>query len=454
MKKMPYLHYLLWVCVGVYTLWIYSCNPKPGNNETTTNDSTESLTSHAMVQTASFPNGNDTSCVAPDEWFSGPVPEPDPTIFPEDPSNCDFHIISWQYFLWLTEKVNGKLRFETMFTDKSITPETKNDTNQELDIVEQALSKGILIDLNGRAVYSNIIINDIYRDWIIDNHLYNADSLANFDPKADFPVGSLSIKTSWKIVQPGEDTSNLYTTKKKIQLLTMVGGEPRIPDNPKTDSAEVALIGLHIAVVVKGHPEFVWATFEFDDNAPNFQPHQAMDSPVSDKDWLLYTAKTVAQKTNANNAQILKFKDESKQLLTPVTQVARQYVNGGGDSTNQNNIEHLNTNIKDQLANTTNSLWSNYFEVGAIWFNTTKGTLAPDWSPNVDSVMVTGSLRLSNSTIETFTQKVISQNECFSCHNTMTFFADDKQPLPGKNLSTSHILLKRYQGGGQVKRGQ
>ena len=451
MKKLSYLHYLLWVCVGVYTLWIYSCNPKPNNDEST--DSTKNLTTEPTFSTASFPHTADSSCFAPEEWFTGSVPKPDPSAFPTKPSNCDFHLISWQYFLWLTEKVNGKLRFETMFTDKSITPETKNDTNQELDIVEQALSKGMLIDLNGRAVYSNIIINDIYRDWILDNHLYNADSLANFDSTANFPVGSLSLKTTWKIIQPEDDTSNLYTTRAKIQLLTLVDGEPRIPENPKTDTVDVALIGLHIAVVVKGHPEFIWATFEFDNNAPDFQTHQAMDAPVSDRDWLLYTANTVAQKTNANNAQILKFKDETKQTLTPITQVARQYANGGGSGTNQYNIVQLNENVKDQLSESKNAIWSNYFEVGAIWFNKSNG-LAPDWSPNVDSSMVTGSLRLSNSTIETFTQKVISQNECFSCHNTMTFFADDQQPLPGKNLSTSHILLKRYQGGGQVKRGQ
>ncbi|MBL3656270.1 hypothetical protein [Fulvivirga sediminis] len=454
MKKKSFLKYLMLMCVGVYTLWIYSCNPKKGDNESADKDSTESLTSQTSVANVSFPHAKDSSCFAPEEWFTGPVPEPDPSAFPTDPSNCDFHIISWQYFLWLTEKVNGKLRFETMFSDKSITPETKDDTNQELDIVEQALSKGMLVDLSGRAVYSNIIINDIYRDWIIDNHLYNADSLANFDPKANFPVGSLSLKTTWKIIQPGDDTTNLYTTRAKIQLLTMVDGQPRIPENPKTDSVDVALIGLHIAVVVEGHPEFIWATFEFDNNAPDFKTHQTMDSPVSDKDWLLYTSKTLAKNTNVNNAQILKFKDESKQILTPVTQVARQYANGGGSDKNQYNIVQLNENIKGQLKGTEHSIWSNYFEVGAIWFNTEIGQLAPDWSPNVDSAMVTGSLRLSNSTIETFTQKVISLNECFSCHNTMTFFAEDGQILAGKNLSTSHILLKRFQGGGQVKRGK
>ena len=283
----------------------------------------------------------------------------------------------------------------------------------------------MLVDQHGRAVYSNIMINDVYRDWVLDNKLYDPEVFVDFDATADFPVGSMSLKANWKLVQPGEDVSNLYTTKADIELLTMVDGQPRIPeDNPQVQKdVEVALIGLHIAVVVEGHPEFIWATFEFDGNAPNFKEDasgvvvQGMNDPVSDKDWLLYEANTTARQTNANNAAILEFVDESKQTLTPVTQVARQYAQGGGSSTNRGNIDDLNGDVKGQLQGES-SIWENYFEVGAVWFNTEKGVLKPDWNPNVDSTMVTGSLTLSNATIETFTQKVRSQNSCFGCHNT------------------------------------
>uniref|UniRef100_UPI00404870D9 hypothetical protein n=4 Tax=Roseivirga sp. TaxID=1964215 RepID=UPI00404870D9 len=433
-------------CMLLFLAGMVACNSSP---KETTENLALSVTSTSSI------NGVDGNCVAPPDWFSGTVPTPQPQDFPQGHAvtNCDFHLISWQYFLWLTEKVDGKLRFETFYTDKSIHPETKNDTYQVLDIVEQALSKGILIDQNNRAVYSNIMINDIYRDWVLTNKLYDPQVFAAFDPTADFPVGSMSLKANWKIVQPNEDVSNLYTTTADIKLLSMVNGEPRIPEENAQiqKGVEVALVGLHIAVVVEGHPEFIWATFEFDDNAPDFRAEQGMNEPVSEKDFLFYKANSTAKQTNANNAAILEFVNESNQTLTPITQVARQYVNGGGSSTNQGNIEHLNTNVKDQLVN---SIWRNYFEVGAIWFNTEKGVLKPNWNPNVDSSMLAGSLQLSNSTIETFTQKVISQNECFSCHNTfaVTNVPLNKAVLPGKNANTSHILLKNYQGGGEVKR--
>ncbi|WP_417600951.1 hypothetical protein [Owenweeksia hongkongensis] len=457
MKNIPNQCFLLLLALGSV-----ACNSSPNEN-TETKTENEAVELATTTASSGEINGVDGNCEAPPEWFSGTVPTPQPQNFPQgnDVTNCDFHLISWQYFLWLTEEVNGKLRFESFYTNNAIHPNSKNDTNQVLDIVEQALSKGMLIDQHGRAVYSNIMINDVYRDWILDNKLYDPGVFVGFDSTANFPVGSMSLKANWKLVQPDEDVSNLYTTKANIQLLTMVDGEPRIPDNnPKVQKdVEVALIGLHIAVVVEGHPEFIWATFEFDGNAPNFKQDssgvviQGMNDPVSEKGWLLYKANTTARKTNVNNAEILRFVNEVNQTLTPVTQVARQYAQGGGSPTNRGNIDHLNANVKDQLK-AENSVWKNYFEVGAVWFNTEKGVLQPNWNPNVNSEMVTGSLTLSNATIETFTQNVRSQNSCFGCHNTfpVTNVLGSTDILPGKNANTSHILLKNYQGGGEVNR--
>ncbi|OAB78794.1 hypothetical protein [Cochleicola gelatinilyticus] len=392
-------------------------------------------------------------CSAPSDWFGGSIPVPAPEKFPQiDVTNCDFHQISWQYFLWLTEEVNGTPRFESLYTDKAILPEFKDDQYHILDLIEQALSKGILIDKNNRAVYGNIMINEIYRDYILDNKLYDPETMNGFDPTADFPVGALSAKATWKIVQPDEDASNLYTKKADIELLTLVDGFPRVPkNNPKIQkNVEVALVGFHIAVVVEGHSEFIWASFEFKDNAPNFAANQDPNGIVSDKDWLFYDANTIARQTNNDNVGIAKFIDENAQTVSPVTQVARQYINGGGDETNQKNITNLNENVASQIS--AQSVWRNYFEVGAVWFNTSKGTLAPNWNPNVVDSMVTGSIKLSNATIETFTQKVRSQNQCFSCHNSnaMTNVPTGMKLLGGKNINLSHILLNNYNDGKEI----
>ena len=426
-----------------------ACSPSNKPNVESTSDS------NAEYQPTSGPHGTDGNCQAPSEWFSGSVPTPDPFAFPSDANNCDFHLISWQYFLWLTEEVSpGKLRFQTFYTDQAIHPETKDDTYQVLDIVEQALSKGILVDLQGRAVYSNIMINDVYRDFVLEKQLYDPEVFENFPDTVDFPVGSMSLKAAWKIVAEGEDTEGLFVTKSDVQELTLVNGNVRIPENPTIQKdVEVALVGLHIAVVVEGHPEFIWATWEWNDNAPDFKVGQKINEPVDDRDWLFYTANTPALNVNANNAGILAFVNEPAQLLAPVTQVGRQYRNGGGSDNNMVNIDTINSSVQRQLGS--QSVWSNYFEVGAIWFDNDKGRLVPNWTPNNDpQSRITGSIQLSNSVIETFTQKVNAQNECFSCHNTMavTSLPPGIPILPGKNINTSHILLKAYQNGGQVTR--
>ncbi|WP_299765777.1 hypothetical protein [uncultured Dokdonia sp.] len=432
-------------CLLLLTICLIACK-KTTKSDYETSVEGANVEKNAVTIATSFPKPNIGCKEVPESWFSGNVPTPDPSSINKNSTNCDFHLLSWQYFLWLTEEVNGQLRFETMFTNKAITPEYKNDTYHVLDVVEQALSKGMLVDQNGRAVYSSIIIDSVFQNFVLKNKLYDRETMAAFDPNTGFPPGSLSLKTSWKIVQEGEDTSKLYTQKSDIELLTMVDGQPRIDkDNPQIQTdVEVALVGLHIAFVPDGHDEFVWATFEFDGNAPDFPENVGLNTPVSPKDWLLYAANTTARDVNTDNAGILKFADQSKQTLTPITQVARQYKNGGGTPKNQTHIMNLNASVKEQLTKN-NSIWKNYFEVGAIWFNN-PDLLKPNWNPNVVDSILTGSLQLSNSTIETFTQKIVSENECFSCHNTqaVTDVPPTLEMLGGKNINLSHVLLKNY----------
>lgn len=373
-------------------------------------------------------------------------PMPDPAAF-KPSSNFDFHQISWEYFLWLTSKVDMEhLVFDTMYTDKAILPEFKEDKNHILGGVNQAESNGIVVDTNGRAVYTTMAINGTYRDFVLENKLYDPTVFQNFPAETSFPVGALSLKLAWKLVGEGEDVSNFYTTEAEIQLLEEVDGLVTIPDNPKTQkNVKVALVGFHIAVVVEGHPEAIWATFEHVDNAPYLAANAQRDGGVSELNHTFYSKNTILADVNQNNAPIMTL-DAATQKLSPVTQVALQYRRGGGNSINQNNIDEINEMMHAKLDE--KSIWRNYIEIGAVWFKVADG-LKPDWNPNTNqNTLITGSVQLSNSVIETFTQHIVSQNECFSCHNTMatTNTPDGLPVLAGKNVSTSHILLKNYVG--------
>jgi hypothetical protein len=201
--------------------------------------------------------------------------------------------------------------------------------------------------------------------------------------------------------------------------------------------------------VVPDHPEMIWATFEHNDNAPDFAKGQQPDQPVSDKDFTFYTAGTEASACNQNNAAYVKLKPGT-QTLTPVSQVCRQYPYGnepgaGDAKTNQDNIDSLNRSAWAQMDKFgVPAVWKNYAEIGAIWFKSGKDLVPNDPIDTDDKV--TGSLRLNNTTIETFTQDVTSENNCFKCHNTTMKFSSNPEvkPLPGKNVNISHVLVNAY----------
>lgn len=414
----------------------------------------------------------DENCPPPLAWLKqNPVPEPDYAGFPcgytvdkkGDVTNEAFHEVSWQYFLWLTEEVDQggvkMLRFETMYNDGSINPNNDPSTGRThiLGGIQQAGSNGVLVDENGRAVYTSMMISDIYHDFVVQNKLNTPDGLQNADPTLDFPDGSISIKAAWKIIPEGQKPpEGAYTRKSKLYTVVDIDGNLTTsdnyedPDKVQTIEEQVALVGFHIAVVVKDHPEFIWASFEHKDNSPNLflkNDTVPVGDTVSDSNYTFYKAKTVEPMCNIGNYGALKV-DPATQKITgfygvdATTQVYRRYQYGGGKSSNQDNIERLNGIVHKSLA--ANSMWQNYREVGAVWFDLDNGSLHPDWSPTTDPNLQTGSTTLSNSVIETFTQDPNQQDGCFSCHNTTRFMPDKEHEIKGKNVLTSHILLKNY----------
>jgi len=255
-------------------------------------------------------------------------------------------------------------------------------------------------------------------------------------------VGAMSMKAAWKIVPKGQEAPRgAYTRKSKLYTVVKIDGNLTTSDNYKdptlreTIEETVALVGFHIAVVVKGHPEFIWATFEHNDNTTNAWVNNENENPN-------YTFLNF----NSSNTGALSVNAESQVIsqaygINPTTQVLRIHQFGGGNARNQKNIASLNKKVHKMIDST--SMWQNYHEVGAVWFNEANA-LKPDWSLATNAALETGSKTLSNSVIETFTQDSFNQNSCFSCHNTTQYNSSMGIPIDGKNVLTSHILLKNY----------
>ncbi|MCI2261396.1 hypothetical protein [Xanthomonas indica] len=404
-------------------------------------------------------------------WFPhAQTPAPDSAGF-QSSSNCAFHQWSWNAFLWLTQDVGGQPRFLTMpsdgiggVADGVLDPLIgRSQQARTVELIDQAGPDGVLVDRHGRAVYYSIHSNDVFGQFMASNHLQDPKALRAFDPKTPFPVGSMTLKAAWKVVQPGEDVSTFYTRQATIAKLGMRKG--KLVATSDTETQTVALVGFHIGGTVNGHPEMIWATFEHQDNAPDLpKPAEEMlpNDVVSAKDWTFYQAGTPMKQCNVNaaGAGALTLNAQT-QTLSPVTQVCRMVPFGGqkpcpsGQDCNIANIQSINASVQGQL----NDVWKNYFEVGAIWF-VAEDALAPNCTFQPGSALeciptptpagapplLTGSIKLSNSTIETFTQVQSTQNNCFACHNTTQVISPDPraQSLPGLNVNISHVVINDY----------
>ncbi len=431
------------------------------------------VVSMALIMSACKPDPEPAgTCTAPSDWFPH-AQTPSPNNLADFTSNCHFHRWSWQSFLWLTQRMpEGQLRFETfarpnhLMADGGIPPTfsaaagaplklmprvAKSDDPTMLGEIAQAGSLGLLIDQNGRAVYYAMYVNDIFYRFVRENRLYDPEILREAPDTLNFPVGALELKAAWKVVENEDDTSGYYTRPAEVARLVEREGSV-VVDTTQTVEAIVALVGLHIAGVVKDHPEFIWATFEHHRNAPTLSDKQLgrylniddttiSHAPVSDEPYTFYKAGATFIESNQNNSGEVQFVDAEAQTLGPATNTFLQYAQGGGDQQNRGNVRRLNEDVLDQLED---PVFSNYYLGGAIWLAADNG-LEPN---STQQDLITGSTALSNVTMETFTQKVQDQNNCFSCHNTMQRFPpqpdSDVLPLPGKNLNISHILVNQY----------
>jgi len=290
----------------------------------------------------------------------------------------------------------------------------------------------------------------VFVKFIRENGYTDPDRLRGAPATQPFPKGSLEIKSSWKVVAPGEDTTRFFTVKTALPLLAFKNGQ-LVAEPSEAREATVALLGLHVVGVVEGHPEFIWATFEHNDNAPDLPPDFVPDARVpidTQRSWTLYPKGAKAEDCNKRPGQSpippLNFTNEEKQIFEPKVCVFREFPFGGDDEPEI--IRGLNASVHQRLP-PSSAVWKNYGLVGAIWLNTpdrdfkenTDFTAADAGDPG--KKVLGGDKKLSNTTMETFGQ---STQNCFSCHNTMMQHMGAEAILPPKRLNVSHILTKVY----------
>lgn len=383
----------------------------------------------------------------------------------QHPDDCDFQEWSWEAFIWATAiGADGRARFTTLHNADELFGNKKaaaakgpkplslkprdlkpNGAPQARSGDEAAQAGGgLIVDQNGQIVWYSTHMNDAYFNFV------KANSGANYNKASatlNFPVGAAVFKASWKVVGPGDDTTKFYTEDTVVPMLVAnPAGGIMVDPAGNTRPAKVALVGLHVVGVTVNHPEFVWATFEQNNNAPDLPAGMDPNSsnPVSNQAFTFYAANTPANKCNIKagkgGAPQLQITDPAKQTVAPITNIFRVYATGNACPARTQDIIAVNTASQQALAQAATArppspketIWANYKLIGTLWLNA--NTLKPN-DPNMVAEGV-GSVNLANATLETYFQgNTIS---CFTCHNTMPPFG-----IPngvGKNINLSHVI--------------
>jgi hypothetical protein len=236
---------------------------------------------------------------------------------------------------------------------------------------------------------------------------------------AGFAPNTIEVKTAWKVFEKPDPS--YYMIDATVEFST--GAKNLL----------LGLVGFHMAINTALHPEFIWATFEHKNNAPDCVNPQA--TPASG--WA-FTSNAAAQclaTQGYGNCQSYQF-NQGAQATAPTggtpTQVCRSYPDGTdavpplvGPNGNRNGLNKFTIDtLNEQLvgpkgilttlpANNPMAVFANYTMQGAIWTNGGQDSTVANQR---------GSLELANTTMETFVQNVSpgTNTNCFGCHNFST----------------------------------
>lgn len=325
-----------------------------------------------------------------------------------------------------------------------------------------------LIDVAGNFVLYDVRVNDAVTGYLKDNDLTTKagqQAFADAGGTWDFPrgkdgvVGAIELKTSWRVLEDGENPLGYFT----LPVTIVVRAQDSASGDPLCLDEVAGLTGMHIMQKVATPEEFadfwIWASFEHLSNAPLAKgaPISQMDNqstlegrepaascPVPDNAAGNYgffdAACTDGGKTCAPNAppvgKAFKWQPDmpygAEYLFdgTYGTQVVRcwdLYETG----------QEVNTLFQTALAGT---IWENYGLIGVQWANDHGDYYAEKMTPFAAPIYMV------NSTLETYLQinPVLdvhgelnrgTPSSCINCHDMATDAVGNHSNfsfLPGK----------------------
>jgi hypothetical protein len=419
--------------------------------------------------------------------------------------SCSFHRFMWRSFAALVQPSGSSLAFETympnygLFVAAASQPPTpwgqtpltpcasaalaaKKATSAKAtaaktaaapsttpkvfsSITKQAGVRQPLRDEAGHDVYYGIAVNQTAYQWLTSCDLYRQGCAAQLAgraggvdliekyPQLAFPAGAVELKTAWKVLTPAEQQLGTFYTVEGVI-------EPD-PDDPSTcRPAQLGLTGLHIVSKTPSHPEFIWATFEHRNNAPNCTDLDA--EPPLGGGWTFfdkaaYDECTAASCTNAyvkgqaalvcrehpwGDSNIGRYPDGNDCSVNPNQLICQPGVQQAL-AANTAAMQAINAAAASAIQANPGfaQVWANYELVGNVW---AVGGVVPPIAQ-----VRGGSLSAANTTMETFVQNgqagVQNPTSCLTCHDMVS--ADGKTNLPPAGLSHIFDALQPNSGG-------
>ena len=462
------------------SLFLFACE-----NEKSVESISKNLTEPNAVVQATVESDCVVSAYTSDAWLTpSPItqlgavpvkgqPELPANKIPGTSTNCDFHIFSWQWFLYLMNPNDTTSNLRN-FENRSLFHVVDLDTCASVDtgafivsnrngLTPSVLKVAAMPDIPGQAGPGDALY-DKNTNIVFYNRRFTTNECGVFnngnfpvasDANASFPTGVnqvVELKSSWRIMGSSDDKSRYYVIQADIEGI---------------GAKDLGMIGFHVVVNTGAHPEFIWATFEHMDNTPDCKvviPSHgfARAQPTNGWSFASSTCNTCVSKNYTDGADLTSLcktqcdfnGNGSKPVLDNNGNVLIQGVAGqtpsnicldayyGDQPAPQNvhnvpNIQFLNTLLVGPSGIITNlpatnpmAVFKNYFLGGAQWTDVSK-IKSP--GQQFDSV-IAGSTYLANSTLESFTQSGASfTNGCFTCHSG----ASDNNTAAASHLLTA-----------------
>ncbi len=394
-------------------------------------------------------------CAVSPEWLTSPSLPTEVKQSGSDGSStfCDFYQFSTQTYLYLMSpaKTGGIRNFQVQanyplleFNDDG-TPANSCDSTIDGPTIRTSLAKisststgqagggATIYAQDGNVVYYDVRFNKSLCELTASAVEMQKQNLTNF------PAGTMELKFAWKILTQSETSGNTFVTQQQV-----ISGK----------SVTLGLLGMHVIVATKDHPEFVWATYEHQTNTPDCLPSGVQ----TDTNWMFSSATcTQGLPDSADKSNACKYNQPPKNQTAPTgtpTNICRvhPYGTASGDlkaGENISDIAQQNADLLQLLNKPTTSasmkVLANYFNVGALWVSNIQQSSGGIGVPNER-----GSLRLANSVAETDYQNVDITSDfasnCFGCHNYIGTGNQVSNNITSQALSHTFRDIKIGQG--------